>query len=227
MRYVTPIGSLLRGLAAGAVGSAVQSSFFKATARIAPETPKDAFLPPEPQQASERSVQTVARRFSEGLMVRGPLAPSQKEAGGQIVHFAFGAGWGGLWGLTRESYPALAGPAGVAGFSAAVWMLADNAILPLFRLAAPPQAYPARTHAYALAAHLAYGLAVVASYEAMRRPFWRYLGVAAWTLGARRAIRKKLPTRVQPVARKAIGVAAFFKARRPLTRAAALVGASA
>src|SRR5512132_601151 len=103
MREVTPLGALARGLVAGAVGSAVQSLFFKATARLQPQPPKDVFQPPDEQQAGEMAMGTVARRVVEGLARRGPITEAQKKAGGQIVHFAYGAAWGGLWGLARES----------------------------------------------------------------------------------------------------------------------------
>ncbi len=42
-------------------------------------------------------------------------------------------------------------------FGAALWLGADEVAVPLFGLSGPPFAYPASTHASALAAHLVYG----------------------------------------------------------------------
>jgi hypothetical protein len=163
MRRKSPVRALLEGVVAGVVGAGVQSLFFRATARIAPKPPKGLFTPPEPQQASENALETVARRLVEGVAQRGPLDERGKARAGELVHYGFGAAWGGLYGLVRASYPRAWSPPGVAGFSLAVWMLGDNLMLPAFKLAAPPQRYPIDTHAYAIAAHLAYGAGVGAT----------------------------------------------------------------
>jgi hypothetical protein len=218
---VSPLGALARGLAAGAIGSAVQSQFLKHTARLMPATPEGVFQPPEPEQKSEMSVETVARRFAEGMMKRGPLTEAKKKKIGTSIHYAFGSAWGGLYGLARETAPGLSRPGAVALWSALVWHLSDNVLLPVFRIASWPRSYPAGVHAYALAAHLAYGAGVWASYEAMRRPFWDLVGSAVWALAARRRLRKRLPKRARPVARAIIGSLAAARGRRPVERARA------
>ncbi len=167
MRRKTPIGALFEGLVAGAIGAGVQSLFFRATAKIAPNAPEHAFEPPEWQQAHESELQTVARRAVEQLAQRGPLEARDKERLGQVVHYGFGAAWGGLYGLLRASYPRLWSVPGVAGFSLGVWIAGDNLIVPALKLAAWPQRYPLKSHAYAVAAHLAYGAGVAATLEAV------------------------------------------------------------
>ncbi len=167
MRRKTPIGALFEGLVAGAIGAGVQSLFFRATTKITPKTPADAFEPPEWQQAHESALETVARRAVEQLAQRGPLVARDKERLGQVVHYGFGAAWGGLYGLLRASYPRLWSASGVAGFSLGVWIAGDNLIVPALKLAAWPQRYPLKSHAYAVAAHLAYGAGVAATLEAV------------------------------------------------------------
>ena len=221
MYFVTPWGALFRGLVAGAVGSYLQTAFFKRTKRIAPATPKDVFTPPEEEQKSEFSTSTVARRTVEGMLKRGPLSEAQKKTGGKIVHYAYGAAWGGLYGLTRESLPATRHPLGVLAYSASVWMLADNLVLPAFRLSAWPQKYPAKVHAYALAAHVAYGAGTALFYEAMRRQSWDAVGAAIWALGAQRKINRFVPRRAKPAARFLIKDLAWLYAHRPIDRARA------
>jgi hypothetical protein len=163
MRRKTPVRALIEGIVAGAVGAGVQSLFLRATARVAPKPPRRAFAPPEPEQASENALETVARRLVEDLAQRGPLDARDKARLGEAVHYGFGAAWGGLYGLLRASYPRLWRPSGVAAFSVGVWVAGDNVILPAFRLAAWPHHYPLRSHGYALAAHLAYGAGVAAA----------------------------------------------------------------
>src|SRR6185369_17231054 len=162
----TPLGTLLRGLLAGAVGAGVQTLFFKATRRLTPPTPEDAFTPPEPEQQGERSTETVARRAVERLAARGPLDQRAKQRAADVVHYGFGAAWGALYGLARETFPRLRGAAGALAFGTAVWAVSDDVILPVFRLAAWPALYPARTHAYAWAAHLPFSAGVELAYEA-------------------------------------------------------------
>jgi hypothetical protein len=160
-----PLTALAVGLLAGAAGSAVQSIFFKLTSRVIPKPPKDAFTPSDPAQKHENATETVARRFVQGFMHAGDLNKKKKALGGQIVHYAFGAGWGGVYALARESVNALSTPIGITTFGTGVWMASDNLILPTFKLAGWPHRYPAKNHAYALAAHLVYGAAVWGVYE--------------------------------------------------------------
>jgi hypothetical protein len=191
MRKRSPVVALAEGLLAGALGAAVQTLFFSATRKLAPRPAKDAFTPPELEQRDERETETIARRAFEELAGRGPLSPEQKQLGGQLVHFAFGAGWGGLYGLARATWPQLRHPLGVGAFALTVWATSDNLILPAFRLAAWPQKYPPRTHAYAIAAHLAYGVGVAGAFTVVERAPW----LAAAALGA--IARRRHPVRAR------------------------------
>ena len=114
MRRKTPIRALVEGIIAGAVGAGVQSLFFRATSSLAPPPAKDAFDPPEAEQADESALETVGRRLVEDLAQRGPLDEQEKARIGNVVHYGFGAAWGGLFGLLRASYPRLWRPSGVA-----------------------------------------------------------------------------------------------------------------
>src|SRR6266850_3295346 len=122
-RGPTPLGAFLKGLLAGAAGAFVQNQFFKATQRLKPDAsqvPEEEGGKPQPE-SKETSPETVARRWTEGLMLRGPLSPEGKRKGGSAVHYLFGAGWGGLYGLARESFPWMS----PALFGALVWLLSD------------------------------------------------------------------------------------------------------
>jgi hypothetical protein len=186
MYRISPLRALVGGLVAGAMASFVQALFFKATARVMPAQPEGAFVPVEPAQHGEMATHTVARRFVEGMMSR-ELTPDSKALAGQIVHYAFGSLWGGLYGILGETYPGLRTPVGMIAYSTAVWGVGDNLVLPAFQLSAWPQAYPAKNHAYAWAAHVAYGAALWGSYEAIERVPW---ATALQIILLRRAVDK-------------------------------------
>lgn len=181
---MTPLGAVTRGLMAGAVGAGVQSAFFKLTQSVTPSSPEGVFDPPERAQQDETATQTVARR-AMAFAGREPPSEQAKARGAQAVHFGFGATWGAAYALMRETWPWFATPPGLIGFSAGVWMLSDNALLPAMRLAAPATRYPLRVHAYALTAHFAYGAGLGAVYGLLRprsRAVLRgaALGALAW-----------------------------------------------
>jgi hypothetical protein len=213
-RQLSPLSALARGLVAGAVGAGVQSLFFRLTARVAPAPPPEAFEPPEAQQRHEPPTGTVARRLRR-LAGRDDLAGPAQARGSRLIHLGFGAAWGGAYALARESVPALARPAGALGYGSAVWMASENLLLPAFKLAGWPQRYPARTHAYAWAAHLVYGAAVATSYGFLRRRSLVPLLAGAWLTGRRWRLTRGLPRVLRPP------VNAVFAALRPAVRTGA------
>jgi hypothetical protein len=158
-RFETPLGALGSGLLAGLAGTAATGAFMTATRRLAPSLPPGRFTPPEPEQAHELPTETMARRLVEGQAHRGPLGPVRKRRLGRLLQLGFGARWGVLYGLLRESFPVLRGPAGALGLGAVAWLVSEELLLPAFRLAPPPRARPARLHLYGLASHLVFGLA--------------------------------------------------------------------
>jgi hypothetical protein len=201
----SPLGALARGLIAGAIGAGAQSLFFAATRRWMPE--KTSLPPeldrPEAEAKGENLLATVARRTVEGLMQRGPLTSEGKTAAASAVHYLFGAAWGGLYALCRESFrtsPLL--------FGAGVWMASDNVLLPAFRVSAWPQHYSFKEHHYALHAHFVYGLSTAAAYALLRDvgpvpistiPAMLGLQIWAWLL---RSPPARLFSRTQPWTRR-------------------------
>lgn len=227
MKRTSPLGALARGLAAGAVGSAGQSLFFKLTASFEPKRSAGDFTPPEPAQRDERTTETMARRFVEGMMERGPLSEADKARGGKVAHYALGAAFGAAWALARESFPALNGTLGVAGFGTVTWMLGDNILVPAFRLGAGPEAYSLPEHAYALGAHLAFAAAACSAYEAMRPRSIALAGAALWAARLDAQILPHLPAKARPLGRALVGAAARIRAEHPLATTAEAISAGA
>ncbi|TMA25941.1 MAG: hypothetical protein E6J78_15955 [Deltaproteobacteria bacterium] len=159
----SPLGALARGLIAGAAGAAAQSLFFKLTEKWRPEPTRLPRGEGKPEGDEVSNLEAVASRVGEGLMKRGPLSDEQRSRAGRVLHYLYGAAWGGLYGLVRESFripPQL--------FGALVWMTSENLLLPLFRVAAWPNRYKLREHRYALQAHFAYGAATAGAYAVLR-----------------------------------------------------------
>ena len=117
----------------------------------------DGTFPDEPasmQVASLVAEPVIGRRLSEG----------EKEVGGPIMHYLFGALMGAMYGAAAETEPSTTAGAGVP-FGTAVWLAAAEVGVPLAGFSAPPTRYPLSRHAAAFGSHIVFGLTV----EGVRR----------------------------------------------------------
>jgi len=194
MHRATPLGSLCAGIVAGAAGAFTLSVYFKLTKKQAPSPPRGAFEAPEPEQKQEQPTQTVARRTVE-LLARRKL--NEKERAGEFVHYAFGAGWGGLYGLLAGTFPRARTLVGGTAFGVLVWAVSDNLILPAFRLSPWPQAVPPRVHAYMLGGHVIYGATLAGTYALVKNgvPPVALLAASHW-------VTRNWPGFMRPTARR-------------------------
>lgn len=113
--------------------------------------------------ADEPASEKVASNAVEAL-TGTPLDDGGKKAGGMLVHHAFGATMGALYGAAAARVPQLAAGAGLP-YGAFVWVTGAEVGVPLAGLSKPPSAYPPARHAASLGTHLVYGLMV----ETVRR----------------------------------------------------------
>jgi len=90
-------------------------------------------------------------------LLHHPLTKREKQIGGTLFHYAFGAASGAFYGATSELVPQLRTGWGLP-FGFAVWLIADEGVVPALGLSKSSSEYPPSTHAYALASHLVYGL---------------------------------------------------------------------
>ncbi len=169
--------NLCKGLAAGAIGGVVaswvmnqfQSLWSRKTHGIERPHGAQSLQQGSPPHGVARALQErgvdrdsdnaavrVARIVSEEIFGHR-LAESEKEAAGAIAHYAMGATSGAIYGAAAELAPAATAGAGLP-FGAAVWLIADELIVPALGLSKAPAEYPRSTRAYALASHLVYGL---------------------------------------------------------------------
>ncbi|MFN2385031.1 MAG: DUF1440 domain-containing protein [Thermoanaerobaculia bacterium] len=145
-----PWAGLLAGLAAGLCASWTMNQFqflwnrFRSYQR---EMPED-------EQGEDTTVRT-ARAVSVGLF-RHELSQKEERWAGPLVHYAFGAAVGGLYGAIAEKEPRVTAGAGIP-FGTAFWLVADESAVPLLGLSEPPGRYPLSVHLYALVSHWVFG----------------------------------------------------------------------
>jgi hypothetical protein len=95
------------------------------------------------------------------------IPEDRRHLAAEVVHYATGAAWGGIFGaLARRAE--LPGLAAGAAWGALVWLLNDELLVPVLGFSRGPTRYPLSTHAKALASHLVYGAATDAGFRALR-----------------------------------------------------------
>lgn len=115
------------------------------------------------EQSDESATTKAAEKISHGLLHR-ELTDSQKQKAGNTVHYIFGTAVGGAYGAATEFAPRIRTDLGLP-FGSGLFLGADEIAVPAAGLSKPPQKVPVKVHAYGLASHLVYGLAL----ESLRR----------------------------------------------------------
>ena len=138
------------GLVGGLVASLVMSEFQALLSKLSKEEKK-----PKKKNEDEPANVKTAEAISENVFDHR-LKKSEKEPAGDAVHYAMGAGSGLIYGIAAELPPSQ--PPVWAPVGAAVWLVADDVVVPALGLSKPATEYPLSTHAYALSSHLVYGL---------------------------------------------------------------------
>jgi uncharacterized membrane protein YagU involved in acid resistance len=117
-------------------------------------------------EADDATMKT-AEKISE-LVFHRQLSHQEKKKLGPVVHYAFGASTGALYGAIAEIVPRATFGAGLP-YGTAVFLGADEIAVPALGLSKPPREYPASTHLYGLASHLVYGLSLEMVRRGLRR----------------------------------------------------------
>jgi hypothetical protein len=163
----TPLGAVVRGLVAGAIGTAAMDAYLFARYRrgggetgfpdwelsAGIKTWEDAPAPAH-----------VGKRLVEGLF-QVELPPQRAPLVNNVTHWGFGIASGAGYGLVAGSLPRPRVRYGLP-FGAAVWT-GGYVVLPLAKLYEPIWKYDVKTLANDLSAHLVYGLATATA--------WRFL----------------------------------------------------
>ena len=145
---------IVAGLLAGVIGAGAMSLAHKA------------FPAAEQEQGDDATVK-VASGITR-LLLRRPLPEAKKPLAGNIVHYAFGAGVGGLYGGLATVMPRLTLAFGLP-FGVAVWLGAHVIMVPALGLAAPPTRQPLLKEALEFGLHLVYGAVTELARRLIRR----------------------------------------------------------
>ena len=96
------------------------------------------------------------------------LDKEEKQKYGKAIHWAYGIGWGGMYGALRGRVPFADAASGVA-FGLGLWLIGDELVVPALDLSPPSAAFPWQNHARAAANHLAYGSTLGLSHSLLRK----------------------------------------------------------
>jgi hypothetical protein len=161
---MSAIGSIGKGILAGAAGTAAMTGYQLAVARLrglplATPVPHRWADAPAPAQVARKA----ARAFGVGDRVTREDVPALTNA----VHWLYGTSWGAVYGVaSRLGRP---GPlTGGLAFGTTVWGASYAELVPL-DIYKPPWQYPAKELALDLSYHLVYGVAVAGTYAALER----------------------------------------------------------
>jgi hypothetical protein len=155
----TPLGVVVRGLVAGAAGTAAMDTFLflryrQTGGRSSAWDWESSAGVTSWEQAPAPAL--VGKRLVEGLF-EIVLPPTRTRLVNNVMHWSYGIFNGAQYGIVAESLP---GPRILYGlpFGATVWA-GDYVILPVAKLYEPIWKYDVKTLANDLSAHLVYGLA--------------------------------------------------------------------
>ncbi|HVF50953.1 MAG TPA: DUF1440 domain-containing protein [Pyrinomonadaceae bacterium] len=170
-------GDVLKGLAAGVVGglvaAAVMNQFQALWSKLAEGEERahgaQSLQQGTPQHGVGRELQAEGKdaqeddateRLANAISVDvfgHELTEREKDIAGVGFHYAMGATSGALYGAMAEFVPEVRAGAGLP-FGAAVWLIADEGIVPAVGLSKSPTEYPLSIHVYSFASHLVFGL---------------------------------------------------------------------
>ncbi len=151
----TDADDVLKGAVAGLVGGIVASfvmSQFQTLVSAMSEEEKKSKKKKKEEPANVKAAAEISKAVFDHR-----LKKSEKEPAGEAMHYAMGATSGLIYGAVAEIAPMTSVGLGLP-FGAAVWLVADDVVVPALGLAKPATQYPPSTHAYALSSHLVYGL---------------------------------------------------------------------
>ena len=163
--WVTPAGAVIRGLAAGAVGTAAMDLVQYAEERLGGgQTPfRDWEFGGVDGWDGAPAPAQVGKRLVEGLF-QTRLPDDRANLVNNVMHWGYGIAWGAAFGILAGSARSPRSRWGPP-FGATVW-LSGYAVLPATGLYEPLWKYDVGTLAKDLAHHLVYGTATASAFSA-------------------------------------------------------------
>jgi putative membrane protein len=159
------VRGMLAGIAGGLVASWIMNVFMEeagpkiidAVASLQPANGQPSPHPSEDNAPKEDATMKAADAIVSTVTGGHHLSFEEKQKGGPVVHYAFGALMGGLYGGLAEYSPAARAGFGTV-FAAMLFAGADLVAVPALNLSGSPADAPVSTLATPFAAHLVYGV---------------------------------------------------------------------
>jgi hypothetical protein len=166
---LSPVGAIARGLVAGAVGTVAMDLVWFARYKRAGgeqgfwawETGADVKKWDDVSAPGQ-----VGRRLAEVFLQRD-LPDEWARATNNVVHWAYGTGWGAQYGIVAGSVRRTPWWSGLA-FASVVW-LSGYVVLPLAKVYRPLWEYDAKTLSKDFSAHVAYGNGTANAFAVLAR----------------------------------------------------------
>ncbi len=128
-------------------------------------------------ESDEARQQTIAARpdgmdpahvLAEKMGAMAGKENRQPHPAGLAVHYSLGIGPGAIYGALHETVPALSAGRGSL-FGLALFLLQDEGLNTVTKLAGQPSQYPWQAHARGLVAHVVYGLVMDSTVRALKK----------------------------------------------------------
>ena len=156
--------SLLRGILAGMAGGLaaawVMNEFMAGPGQKLQQAVQSEEENRQQQEHSDEPKEDATMKAADAIAHTATgehLSRAEKEKGGPVVHYAFGALTGGLYGGLAEYSSAVTSGFGTS-FGGILFSGADLLAVPAFKLAPSPTDQPASALASPFAAHIVYGV---------------------------------------------------------------------
>ncbi|MFP4144070.1 MAG: DUF1440 domain-containing protein [Phycisphaeraceae bacterium] len=166
-----PAGDVARGVLAGAVaglvGSWTMNQLHTAMSKLSQSDVGEQEQSEQQEDKPEPATVKAARKIVEDGLGH-PMSDREKKIAGPVMHYGFGAAVGALYGGLAELTPVVTRGGGTF-YGGAVWVGADEIVVPASGLSGPPTEQPASVHVEALGAHLVYGVSLELTRKAIRR----------------------------------------------------------
>jgi hypothetical protein len=166
----TPLGAVARGVVAGLVGTGLMTVAQELSAKLhssgdGGQQGGDGEQHGEQDPWDQASAPAkVAKRVSEGVF--GHEVPAERiPLLTHGMHWGYGTGWGGVYGLAQGSLPPSTLRPGLL-FGSTVWAMSYVQLVPM-GLYEPPWKYAAKDIAMEVGYHLVYGLGVASAFKVL------------------------------------------------------------
>lgn len=160
--------SLVIGAAAGLIASWAMNRFFTVQEKISQATGNG--QPEQQQQQEQRQQDNPTVKMADKIwttVARHPLPQEEKKLAGSVVHYVFGALMGSAYAVLAERLrPARSGFGTL--YATALWLGADEVMVPALKLSPPPTESSVAQHLSGLGAHLTYGVTMEAARRLLR-----------------------------------------------------------